>query len=79
MVTSTALYRAPARPGMPGAGAGSGGRQLYPIRPCPAGVPPRRAAASRHHFTAVEVRRRSLTVTAVADDGAVLDRTVITR
>jgi hypothetical protein len=58
---------------------GGGGKELYPIEPCPGGVPPRQAAARRHHFTAVEVRQGSLTVTAVADDGTVLDRAVIRR
>jgi hypothetical protein len=59
---------------------GGGGRSLYPLDDrCPPGTPPRVAEARRHHFTAVEVRDRSLAVTAVADDGAVLDRAVIRR
>jgi Calcineurin-like phosphoesterase len=58
---------------------GGGGRELYRLDACRAGEPRRVAMAMRHHFTAVEVRARSLTVTAVADDGAVLDRAVIRR
>jgi Calcineurin-like phosphoesterase len=58
---------------------GGGGRPLYPLDGCAAGTPERVAGLVRHHFTAVEVRDRSLAVTAVADDGAVLDRVVIRR
>jgi Calcineurin-like phosphoesterase len=59
---------------------GGGGRSLYPLDDrCPAGTPPRVAGARRHHFTAVEVRERSLVVTAVAEDDRVLDRVVIRR
>ena len=58
---------------------GGGGRQLYPVAPCPAGTPRRVAGVARNHFTAVEVRRRSLTVQAVATDGTVIDRAVIRR
>jgi Calcineurin-like phosphoesterase len=59
---------------------GGGGRSLYPLDDrCPAGTPPRVAEARRHHFTAVEVRERSLAVTAVAEDDSVLDRVVIRR
>jgi hypothetical protein len=58
---------------------GGGGKGLYRLDACQAGEPPRVAGAMRHHFTAVEVRVRSLTLTAVADDGAVLDRAVIRR
>jgi Calcineurin-like phosphoesterase len=59
---------------------GGGGRSLYPLDDrCPAGTPPRVAEARRHHFTAVEVRERSLVVTAVAEDDSVLDRVVIRR
>jgi len=58
---------------------GGGGRSLYPVDACAAGAPERVAAQVRHHFTAVEVRDGSLAVTAVADDGAVLDRAVIRR
>jgi len=32
-----------------------------------------------HHFTGVEVTARSLTLTAVGTDGAVIDRAVLTR
>jgi len=45
-------------------------------RPAPR---PRVAEARRHHFIAVEVRERSLVVTAVAEDDSVLDRVVIRR
>jgi hypothetical protein len=59
---------------------GGGGKGLYPLdADCPAGTPHRAASARRYHFTAVEVRDRSLTLTAVADDGAVLDQAVIRR
>ena len=58
---------------------GGGGKRLYPLARCPAGTPPRVAAFSRNHFTAVVVRDRSLTVLAVAPDGRVLDRAVIRR
>jgi Calcineurin-like phosphoesterase len=59
---------------------GGGGRSLYPLdERCPAGTPPRVAEARRYHFTAVEVRERSLVVTAVAEDDSVLDRVVIRR
>jgi hypothetical protein len=58
---------------------GGGGRELYPVDGCARGAPERVAEVVRHHFTAVEVRDGSLAVTAVADDGAVLDRTVIRR
>jgi hypothetical protein len=56
---------------------GGGGRQLYPILRSCAGVPTRQAWAVRHHFVAVEVRRGSLSLTAVAEDGSVLDRAVL--
>jgi 3',5'-cyclic AMP phosphodiesterase CpdA len=58
---------------------GGGGKRLYPLARCPAGTPPRVAAAARNHFTAVVVRDRSLTVLAVAAGGRVLDRSVIRR
>ena len=58
---------------------GGGGRRLYPLDGCASGSPERVAGQVRHHFTAVEVRVGSLAVTAVAADGAVLDRTVIRR
>src|SRR6266540_4264936 len=57
---------------------GGGGKSLYPIlRSCP-GVPARQAWAVRYHFVAVEVRRGSLSLTAIAEDGSVLDRAVLT-
>ena len=58
---------------------GGGGRSLYPLDACATGSPERVAGLVRHHFTAVEVRNRSLAVTAVGTDGTVLDRTVIRR
>jgi tartrate-resistant acid phosphatase type 5 len=58
---------------------GGGGKGLYRLDACQDGEPRRVAMAMRHHFTAVEVRARSLTLTAVADDGGVLDRAVIRR
>jgi 3',5'-cyclic AMP phosphodiesterase CpdA len=58
---------------------GGGGRPLYPLDACATGAPARVAGQVRHHFTAVAVRHGSLTVTVVADDDTVLDRTVIRR
>ena len=57
---------------------GGGGKGLYPILRSCSGVPTRQAWAVRHHFVAVEVRRGSLSLAAVADDGSVLDRAVLT-
>jgi 3',5'-cyclic AMP phosphodiesterase CpdA len=56
-----------------------GGKQLYPVTRCPSGTPRRVAAVARNHFTAVEVRQRSLTVRAVGGNGQVIDRVVIRR
>jgi 3',5'-cyclic AMP phosphodiesterase CpdA len=58
---------------------GGGGRDLYKLDSCPPSTPERVAAVRRHHFTAVEVRAGSLELTAVAADGTVLDRAVISR
>jgi Calcineurin-like phosphoesterase len=59
---------------------GGGGRNLYPVDArCAAGTPPRVAGVAQYHFTAVEIRERSLTLRAVAFDGGVLDRAVIRR
>jgi len=59
---------------------GGGGKGLYPIDAhCPPGTPSRVAGAQRHHFTAVEVGERSLTLRAVGDDDRVLDQAVIRR
>jgi hypothetical protein len=58
---------------------GGGGRPLYPVDRCASGAPERVAKMVRHHFTAVEVGDGSLALTAVAADGAVLDRAVIRR
>ncbi len=58
---------------------GGGGKGLYPVFRSCGGVPARQAWAVRHHFVAVEVRRGSLSLTAVAEDGSVLDRAVLTR
>jgi hypothetical protein len=55
---------------------GGGGKQLHPVAPCPSGTPRRVAGVARNHFTAVEVRQRSLTVRA---DGKVIDRAVVRR
>ncbi len=55
---------------------GGGGAALYPVG-SGCRTPHRAAAASRHHFTAVEVTATRVTVTAVSDDGAVLDRVVL--
>jgi Calcineurin-like phosphoesterase len=58
---------------------GGGGKGLYRLDACQGGEPPRVAQAMRHHFTAVEVRDRTLTVTAISDDFGMLDRAVIGR
>jgi calcineurin-like phosphoesterase family protein len=58
---------------------GGGGRGLYPILRSCSRVPARQAWAVRHHFVAVEVRRGSLSLTAVADDGTVLDHATLPR
>jgi hypothetical protein len=58
---------------------GGGGKQLYPVAPCPSRTPRRVAGVAGNHFTAVEVRQRSLTVRAVATDGKVIDRAVVRR
>jgi hypothetical protein len=58
---------------------GGGGKSLYPVTRCPSGTPRRVAAVARNHFTAVEVRQRSLTVRAVGGNGQVIDRAVIRR
>jgi hypothetical protein len=59
---------------------GGGGRNLYPVDAhCPAGTPRRVAGVAQYHFTAVEIRGRSLTLRAVAADGHVLDQAVIGR
>jgi hypothetical protein len=58
---------------------GGGGKGLYPILRSCSGVPARQAWAVRHHFVAVEIRRGSLSLTAIADDGAVLDQVTLTR
>jgi len=58
--------------------SGGGGQGLYPILPgCRTGPVTEAASAVRHHFVAVEVRAGSLSLTAVADDGSVLDRAVL--
>jgi hypothetical protein len=57
---------------------GGGGQDLYPLIPC-AGTPQENAKAQAHHFTGVEITARSLTLTAVGTDGAVIDRAVLTR
>jgi hypothetical protein len=59
---------------------GGGDRNLYPVGAhCPAGTPRRVAGVAQYHFTAVEIRGRSLTLRAVAADGHVLDQAVIRR
>jgi hypothetical protein len=59
---------------------GGGGQPVYPLftSGCATGAREITAAAI-HHFTAVEVRERSVTITAVAGDGRVIDRAVIER
>jgi 3',5'-cyclic AMP phosphodiesterase CpdA len=58
---------------------GGGGKGLYRLDECKGGEPPRVALAMRYHFTAVEVRARTLTVSAVTEDFGLLDRAVIGR
>jgi hypothetical protein len=58
---------------------GGGGQGLYERRATRTGVPPSRATAQRHHFTAIEIRGTTITLTAVADDGTVFDQATITR
>jgi hypothetical protein len=58
---------------------GGGGKSLYPILRSCSGVPARQAWAVRYHFVAIEIRRGSLSLTAIADDGTVLDRVALTR
>ncbi|MDH6453864.1 MULTISPECIES: metallophosphoesterase [unclassified Streptomyces] len=55
---------------------GGGGASLYPLA-SGCRTPHRAAAAARHHFTAVEATATHVTVTAVGDDGGVLDRVVL--
>jgi 3',5'-cyclic AMP phosphodiesterase CpdA len=59
--------------------SGGGGAALYARQPSCTGVPPSHATASAHHFVGIEVRGSTLTLTAVADAGTVIDRTTITR
>jgi 3',5'-cyclic AMP phosphodiesterase CpdA len=58
---------------------GGGGQTLYPVLPFCRGTPTEEAHSVRHHFTGVEIGADSLTLTAVADDGTVLDRAVLRR
>jgi Calcineurin-like phosphoesterase len=58
---------------------GGGGKGLYRLDRCPRGTPRRVRGIFRNHFTAVEVRARSLTVTAVDAGGNRLDEAVIER
>jgi hypothetical protein len=58
---------------------GGGGQGLYSRRPTCPGVPPPQATAQRHHFTGIEIRGATITLTAVADDGTALDQATITR
>jgi 3',5'-cyclic AMP phosphodiesterase CpdA len=55
---------------------GGGGRGLYPVK-AGCAPPELKASAVRYHFTAVEVYGDRLVVSAVADDGTVLDRAEI--
>jgi hypothetical protein len=58
---------------------GGGGKGLYRLDRCPEGTPRRVRGIFRNHFTAVEVRARSLTLTAVDAGGNRLDEAVIER
>lgn len=55
---------------------GGGGQYLYGLRTGCA-TPPRIAAAKRYHFTAIELRAGTLQLTAVSNDGEVIDRATI--
>jgi hypothetical protein len=58
---------------------GGGGAAIYPRSSACTGVPPSQATAQRNHFVGVEIRGATMTLTAVAADGSVLDRATITR
>jgi hypothetical protein len=58
---------------------GGGGRDLYRSSERCDLAAERRAAARRHHFVAVEVDGGTMYVTAVADDGSVVDETTVRR
>ena len=58
---------------------GGGGKSLYPILRSCSRVPARQAWAVRYHFVGVEIRRGSLALTAVAEDGTTLDHVTLTR
>jgi acid phosphatase len=58
---------------------GGGGAALYPVHDGCRETPDRAAAVSRHHFTAVQITGGTMTLTAVGNSGAVLDRAVIRR
>jgi acid phosphatase len=58
---------------------GGGGAALYTRVPCAAGVPRSQATATRHHFVGIEIRGSTLSLTAVAPTGEVLDTATITR
>jgi Calcineurin-like phosphoesterase len=58
---------------------GGGGKGLYRLDRCPEDTPRRVRGIFRNHFTAVEVRAGSLTVTAVDAGGNRLDEAVIER
>jgi 3',5'-cyclic AMP phosphodiesterase CpdA len=58
---------------------GGGGAALYPVDDDCRETPDQNAAVSRHHFTAVQVTGGTMTLSAVATSGAVLDRAVIHR
>jgi calcineurin-like phosphoesterase family protein len=58
---------------------GGGGAALYPVHDGCDETPPRDAAISRHHFTAIQVAGRAMTLTAIGTNGGVFDRVVIRR
>jgi hypothetical protein len=59
---------------------GGGGQPTYPVLTRGCVTDPREITSDQvHHFTAVEVRTGSLTLTAVAADGRVIDVATITR
>lgn len=58
---------------------GGGGEDLYDLDQGCLDELNADASAKRHHFTALEVRANSITLTAVAEDGTVLDTAIIER
>jgi len=56
---------------------GGGGQTLFPVLPLCAPRATRKASASRHHFTYIEIHEHSVRIEAVATDGTVFDDATI--